>query len=185
MIYRSVEPTTSLQIDDSQLPLRYRISKNRTTFVIVQLLSHVQLFATPWTAACQASLSFTISQSLLKLMSIVGDAIQPSHPLSSLSMTQQLHLWIYIQKIQNHSFEKMHAAQCSQCHYLQLLRQGSKQSVHQEMNKGVACIRMGYSVQFCQPDAMILVFLMLNFKPTFSLSSFTFIKRLFILHFLP
>ena len=36
--------------------------------VIVQELSHVQLFATQWTAACQASLSFTISQSLLKLM---------------------------------------------------------------------------------------------------------------------
>ena len=34
------------------------------------LLSHVQLFAAPWTAACQASLSFTISWSLLKLMSI-------------------------------------------------------------------------------------------------------------------
>ena len=29
------------------------------------------------------------------------------------------------------------------------------------------------------PDAMILVFRMLNFKPTFSLSSFTFLKRLF------
>ena len=44
------------------------------TFVVVQLLSHGQLFATPWTAALpadsQASLSFTISQSLLKLMSI-------------------------------------------------------------------------------------------------------------------
>ena len=38
--------------------------------VVVQLLSHVQLFAIPWTAACQASLSFTISQSLLKLISI-------------------------------------------------------------------------------------------------------------------
>ena len=36
----------------------------------VQLLSHVRLFATPWTVAPQASLSFTISQSLLKLMSI-------------------------------------------------------------------------------------------------------------------
>ena len=33
-------------------------------------LSHVRLFATPWTAACQASLSITNSQSLLKLMSI-------------------------------------------------------------------------------------------------------------------
>ena len=39
--------------------------------VVVQLLSHVWLFATPWTAAPQASLSFIISQSLLKLMSIL------------------------------------------------------------------------------------------------------------------
>ena len=38
--------------------------------VVVQSLSHVHLFATPWTTAHQASLSFTISQSLLKLMSI-------------------------------------------------------------------------------------------------------------------
>ena len=36
----------------------------------IQSLSHVQLFASPWTAACQASLSITNSQSLLKLMSI-------------------------------------------------------------------------------------------------------------------
>ena len=49
--------------------------------VVVQSLSHVQLFATPWTAARQASLSFTVSQSLLKLMSIVGDTIQPSYLL--------------------------------------------------------------------------------------------------------
>ena len=38
--------------------------------VVVQSLSHVQLFATLWTAALQASLSFTISQRLLNLMSI-------------------------------------------------------------------------------------------------------------------
>ena len=38
--------------------------------LLVQLLSHVLLFATPWTAAFQASLSFTISQRLLKLMSM-------------------------------------------------------------------------------------------------------------------
>ena len=39
-------------------------------FSSVQLLSHVQLFATPWTAACWVSLSITNSRSLLKLMSI-------------------------------------------------------------------------------------------------------------------
>ena len=39
--------------------------------VVVQSLSHVQLFVTPWTSAQQASLSFTISWSLLRVMSIV------------------------------------------------------------------------------------------------------------------
>ena len=38
---------------------------------------------TPWTAACQASLSITNSWSLLKLVHRVSDAIPPSHPLSS------------------------------------------------------------------------------------------------------
>ena len=51
----------------------------------VQSLRHVQLLATPWTAAHQASLSFTISWSLLKLISI--ESVMPSsylilcHPL--------------------------------------------------------------------------------------------------------
>ena len=39
-------------------------------FVVFQLLSCVKLFASPWTATHQDSLSFTISESLLKLMSI-------------------------------------------------------------------------------------------------------------------
>ena len=47
--------------------------------VAVQSLSHVQLFGTPWTAACQASLSFTISESLLKLISI--ESVMPSNHL--------------------------------------------------------------------------------------------------------
>ena len=47
--------------------------------VVVQSLSHVQLFATLWTAARQASLSFTNSQSLLKLMSI--ELLMPSNHL--------------------------------------------------------------------------------------------------------
>ena len=45
----------------------------------VQSLSHVRLFETPWTAACQASLSFTNSQSLLKLMSV--EEVMPSNHL--------------------------------------------------------------------------------------------------------
>ena len=45
----------------------------------VQSLSHVRLFATPWTAACQASLSITNSWSLLKVMSI--ESVMPSSHL--------------------------------------------------------------------------------------------------------
>ena len=48
---------------------------------VAQSLSCVLLFATPWTAAHQASLSFTVSWSLLKLMPI--DLVMLTHPLSS------------------------------------------------------------------------------------------------------
>ena len=52
-------------------------------FSSVQSFSHVWLFATARTPACQASLSTTSSQSLLKLMSIESGMPYPSHPLSS------------------------------------------------------------------------------------------------------
>ena len=47
--------------------------------ISVQLLSHVQLFEPPWTAACQASLSITNSQSMFKPMSI--ELVMPSNHL--------------------------------------------------------------------------------------------------------
>ena len=50
-----------------------------TIIAVVQSLSHVQLFETPWTAALQAFLSFTVSQNLLKLMSI--ELMMPSNHL--------------------------------------------------------------------------------------------------------
>ena len=46
------------------------MGKYRNAVVVVQSLSHFQLFVTPWTAACQSPLSSTVSWSLLKLMSI-------------------------------------------------------------------------------------------------------------------
>ena len=49
------------------------------SFGSVQLLSHIRLFATPWTVARQASLSITNSQSLLKLMPI--ELVMPSNHL--------------------------------------------------------------------------------------------------------
>ena len=58
--------------------------------VVVQSLSRVQLFVTPWTAAHQASLSFTTSWSLLRLTSI--ESVMPSnhHPLSPSSLALNL-----------------------------------------------------------------------------------------------
>ena len=46
---------------------------------VVQLLSHVRLFMTPWTAACQASMFYTIFWSLFKFMSI--ESVMPSNHL--------------------------------------------------------------------------------------------------------
>ena len=72
------------------LQWRWETSKSRflhMPYVVgsVQLLSHVQLFATPWTVPCQASLFFTISWSLLKLTSIESmmppNHLIPYHPL--------------------------------------------------------------------------------------------------------
>ena len=76
------------------------MTPNIYTFSSVQSLSRVWLFMTPWTAACQASLSISNSQSLLKLLSIEL-SIQPSHPMSSpspptfnLSQHQGIFKWV-------------------------------------------------------------------------------------------
>ena len=56
----------------------------KTFVVVVQSFICVLLFVNPWTATCQTSLSFTICRSLVKVMSIVGNALQLlilCHPL--------------------------------------------------------------------------------------------------------
>ena len=76
--------------------------KDRTWTHFSSVISHVQLFATPWTAACQASLSITNYWSLLRLIvHRVGDAIRPFHPLLSpspptfnLSQNQGIFQWV-------------------------------------------------------------------------------------------
>ena len=62
------------------LLIDFKVSFSFTTaVVVVQLPSHVQLFVSPWTAALQSSLSFTVSRSLLKLMFL--DLVMPSNHL--------------------------------------------------------------------------------------------------------
>ena len=77
------------------------VQRSVMMFSSVQLLSHVRLSATPWTAACQASLSITNSESSQTHVHRVRDAIHPSHPLSSpsppalnLSQHQGLFKWV-------------------------------------------------------------------------------------------
>ena len=57
-------------------PKSFQSGRRSSVFISVQSLSRVQLFATPWTAARQVSLSITNSQSLPKLMSI--KSVMPS-----------------------------------------------------------------------------------------------------------
>ena len=68
----SPQPEKSLCSNDDQ-------HNRNKTIAVVQWLSRVPLFVTPWTAAHQASLPFTISQSLLKVMSI--ESVMPSNHL--------------------------------------------------------------------------------------------------------
>ena len=67
---------------EEENPVKAGIMLSHSFFISlssVQSLSHVQLFATAWTEACQASLSITNSQSLLKLMPI--ESVMPSNHL--------------------------------------------------------------------------------------------------------
>ena len=76
---RSPTPTPALQLEKAaatEVPPQPNINKYISS---VLSLSRVRLFATPWTAACQASLSITNSRSLLKLMSI--ELVMPSNHL--------------------------------------------------------------------------------------------------------
>ena len=71
----------SLGLKTDSLPLNH-LGRSFVPTVVNQLLSGIQFFATPWIVACQASLSFSISQSLLKFLSI--ESVMPfTHPLLS------------------------------------------------------------------------------------------------------
>ena len=70
---KGVNPTKNFQ------SFMYSTEKYLKYDIVVQSLSHIQLFVTPLTAAYQASLSFTISQNLLKLMSI--ESVMPFNHL--------------------------------------------------------------------------------------------------------
>ena len=231
--------------------------------VVVQSLSCVRLFVTPWTATCQAPLSFTISRSFLKLMSI--ESVMPSNhlifaaPFSFIPSIRDFSWWVgslhQVAKVlelqlQHQSFQwifrvgflqdwlvwspccqgtlrsflqyhnsKASVLQCSAFFMVQLsypyMTTGktialTRRTYVSEMlsrlviaflprskhlliswlqspsavilePKKIKSVTVSISIfhEVMGPNAMIFIFWMLSFKPGFSLSSFTFIKRLF------
>ena len=252
------------------------LDNNKFSFA-VQSLSHVQLFVTPWTVARQASLPFTISQSLLKLMSIESVMpsnhlilcpplllltlifpcirvfskesalhnrwpkywsfsfsfrpsneylglisfridcldlcavqetlksllqhhssntsilqrsafflVQLSHPYMTTGKTIVLTRWTFVGKVMSLLFNilfRFIIAFLPRSKHLLISWLQSLSAVILEPPKIKSVIISIVSPSICHevmgPDAMILVFWMLSFQPVFSLSSFTFIKRLF------
>ena len=125
----------------------------------VQLLSRVWLFATPWTAAHQASLPFTISQSLLKFMFIesvmLSNHVFLCHPASpfalSLSQHQGLFLWVGSShqvakvlelKLQHQSFQRIFRVDSFRIDMFNLLAvQGTLKSLLQHHNWKASVLR--------------------------------------------
>ena len=253
------------------------LKHNLLIFSSVQSLSLVQLFATPWTAACQASLSITNFQSLLKLMST--ESVMPSNHLilcrplllllsiipSTRVFSNESLLWISWPKYWSFSFSispsneysglislrtdwldilavwgtlksllqyhssKASILQCSaffmvqlshpymttgktkalargtfvgkimsllfnmlsrlvitflprsKCILISQLQSSSVVILEPPKIKSVTVSTVSSSIfhEVVGPDSMILAFWILSFKPAFSLSSVTFIKRLF------
>ena len=256
---------------------RYKLLALYLAFV-VQSLNRVRLFVTPWTATCQASLSFTISQSLLKLMSIESVMpsnllalcypllllpsifpsirvfsneltlrirqtkywsfsfiispsnehsglisfridwfdllavhgtlkgflqhhslkvsilwcstffmVQLSHPYMTTGKTIALSRWTFVGKVMsllfNTLFNRFVIAFLQRNKHLLISRLQSQSAVILEPKKIKSITLSVVSPFICHEvmglDAMIFVFQMLSFKPAFSPSSFTFLKRLF------
>ena len=121
----------------------------------------------------------------------VDDAIQPSHPLSSpsppifnLSQHQGLFKWVS----SSHQVAKVIGVWASawilprnKCLLNSWLQSPSAVILEPKQKKSdtVSTVSPSISHEVMGPDAMILVFWMLSFKPTFSPSSFTFIKKIF------
>ena len=74
-----VQPRAGTELKEAIIPPSPKSPSPSSPVFAVQSLSRVRLPATPWTEACQTSLSFTISQSLLKFMSI--ESVTPSNHL--------------------------------------------------------------------------------------------------------
>ena len=143
------------------------------SFRSVQLLSRVQLFATPWTAARQACLFITNSQSLFKLTSI--ESVMPSNHLilcrpllllpSIFPSIRAFNQWVnssHKLELQHQSFQWIFRTD-----FLYDGLVGSPCSPRESQESSPTPQSKSTNSLALRPDAMILVFWMLSFKPTF------------------
>ena len=112
--------------------------------------------------------------------------VQLSHPYMTTGKTKALTIWTFISKVMSLLFNmlpRFATAFLPSSKRLLISWQQSPSAVILEPKKikslTVSIVSPSIYHEVMGPDAMILLFWMLSFKPTFSLSSFTFIKRLF------
>ena len=112
--------------------------------------------------------------------------VQLSHPYMTTGKTIALTRWTFVGKVMSLLFNMLSSlviASLPRSKYLLISWLQSSSAVILEPKKIKSSTVSIVSPSICQevmgPDAMILVFWMLSFKPNFSLSSFTFVKRLF------
>ena len=132
----------------------------RNTIFVVQSLNHIWLFATPWNAAGQTSLSFTIYQSLLKLMSI--ELVMPSshlilcHPLLflpliflSIRVFSTSHQMAKVLELQHQFFQRIFRVDFLRTDWFDLLAiQGTIKSLLQHHSSKVSILSNFFIVQF-------------------------------------
>ena len=112
--------------------------------------------------------------------------VQLSHPYMTTGRTIALTIWMFVGKVMSlllHMLSRLVITFLQRSKRLLVSWLQSSSVVILEHNKiksdTVSTVSPSISHEVMRPDAMILVFWILNFKPTFSLSSFTFIKSLF------
>ena len=102
LLFPSLPKIISIYRHVLNLSLIWAITQPPKGVLVVQTLGHVWLFETPWTAACQASLSFTISWSLLKLISF--ESVMPfNHLILCCPLFPLLSIFLNIRVLSNKS----------------------------------------------------------------------------------
>ena len=118
--------------------------------------------------------------------------VQHSHPYMTTRKTIALTRWTFVGKVMSLLFNRLSSFVIaflpkSNCLLISWLKSPSAVILEPKKIKSVTVPIVSLSIchEVMGPDAMILIFWMLSFKPAFSLSSFTFIKRFFSSYSLP